>query len=416
MRALIRVRMGTHDAHYGGELVDGARILQLFGDVATELCIRADGDEGLFRAYESVEFLRPVRAGDYLEAEGEIVGWGRSSLTMEFVARKVIAAAPSISPSAADLLAEPEIVCRARGTCVVPAANRRATPPGSIIDQGRPGPCIITAAVVGAETTRAQNPHLPLSAEEIGEEARRCVEAGASIIHLHVRDAEGCPSQDAALFRDAIRAIRARCDVIVQASTGGAVGMSLDERCGALSLSGPDRPEMATLNVGSINFGDEVFINRPREVLEVAHRIRAAGCVPELEVYDLGHLDVIAALLREGHVAEPLHVQFVLGVRGALSAHARHLDLLVASLRALSPTASWGAAGVGRHQLPLAEQAALRGGHVRVGLEDNVYLEKGVLSEGSAPLVTRAVGLLQARGRTVATVVQAREQLGLGRG
>src|SRR5262245_25713236 len=102
MKSIIRVRMSSRDAHYGGDLVDGARVLELFGDVATELCVRSDGDEGLFRAYESVEFLRPVVAGDYLEVEGEIVGWGRTSLKMEFVARKVIAPAPDAGPSAAD--------------------------------------------------------------------------------------------------------------------------------------------------------------------------------------------------------------------------------------------------------------------------------------------------------------------------
>src|SRR5437879_5937810 len=122
MKARIRIRMGSNHAHYAGELVDGAKMLQLFGDVATELCIRADGDEGLFRAYESVEFLAPVRAGDFIEAEGRIVGWGTTSLKMEFVARKVIVPAKG---SAADVLAEPEIVCRARGTCVVPKDVRR---------------------------------------------------------------------------------------------------------------------------------------------------------------------------------------------------------------------------------------------------------------------------------------------------
>src|SRR5437667_2660432 len=112
MKAIIRVRMGGHDAHYGGNLVDGARILALFGDVATELCIRADGDEGLFRAYEQVEFLAPVRAGDFIEAEGRIVGWGTTSLKMEFVARKVISpAGAGIASSAADVLAEPVVVC-----------------------------------------------------------------------------------------------------------------------------------------------------------------------------------------------------------------------------------------------------------------------------------------------------------------
>jgi acyl-CoA hydrolase len=121
----LRVRMGAHDAHYGGDLVDGARILALFGDVATELLIRSDGDEGLFAAYDLVEFTAPVRAGDYIEAEGRITRRGTTSRTMEFEARKVIAARPDISPSAADVLAEPVVVVRARGTCVTPKANQR---------------------------------------------------------------------------------------------------------------------------------------------------------------------------------------------------------------------------------------------------------------------------------------------------
>jgi 3-aminobutyryl-CoA ammonia-lyase len=125
MKALIRLRMSSHDAHYGGNLVDGARMLGLFGDLATELCIRQDGDEGLFRAYESVEFLAPVRAGDFIEAEGEIVEVGNSSRKMRFEARKVIAQRPEVSDSAADVLAEPVVVCRAVGTCVVPKDKQR---------------------------------------------------------------------------------------------------------------------------------------------------------------------------------------------------------------------------------------------------------------------------------------------------
>ena len=120
---VIRLRMSAHDAHYGGNLVDGARLLALFGDVATELLIRSDGDEGLFAAYESVEFLAPVHAGDYIEAEGRIVRFGNRSRTMEFEARKVIAARPDLSPSAADVLDPPIVVCRAKGTCV--ALQRR---------------------------------------------------------------------------------------------------------------------------------------------------------------------------------------------------------------------------------------------------------------------------------------------------
>ncbi|MBV8531028.1 MAG: 3-aminobutyryl-CoA ammonia lyase [Candidatus Eremiobacteraeota bacterium] len=125
MSATLRVRMGAHDAHYGGNLVDGARMLALFGDVATELLIRLDGDEGLFAAYESVEFLAPVYAGDYIEATGKIVNTGRASRRMEFEARKVIAARPEIGESAADFLETPVVVCRATGTCVTPKAKQR---------------------------------------------------------------------------------------------------------------------------------------------------------------------------------------------------------------------------------------------------------------------------------------------------
>jgi 3-keto-5-aminohexanoate cleavage enzyme len=410
MKARIRVRMGGRDAHYAGGLVDGAKLLELFGDVATELCIRADGDEGLFRAYDTVEFLAPVRAGDFIEAEGRIVAWGDTSLKMEFEARKVIAPTPprdDSHASSADLLAVPELVCRARGTCVVPRVVRRAAA------SGRPAPCILTAAIVGAETTREQNPHLPLSADELGEEAARCAAAGAAVIHLHVRDDAGRASQEAARFRAAIHAIRARCDVIVQASTGGAVGMSVAERAGPLELVGGAAPDMATLNVGTINFGDDVFMNKATDTVEMARRIAAHGAVPEIEIYDAGHLDIAAQLLRDGLVAPPLHFQFVLGVRGALSASARNLEFLVERLGELGVPATWGVAGIGRHQLPMADRAIATGGNARVGLEDNIYLDKGVLSEGSAPLVARAVEMCRARGRKVATVAEARALLGL---
>lgn len=125
MKARLRMRMSAHDAHYGGQLVDGARMLALFGDVATELCIAHDGDEGLFRAYDSVEFLAPVHAGDFIEAEGEIVSTGNTSRKMRFEARKVIQPRADLSDSAAEVLAEPVVVCRASGTCVVPKDKQR---------------------------------------------------------------------------------------------------------------------------------------------------------------------------------------------------------------------------------------------------------------------------------------------------
>src|SRR5262249_42418476 len=188
-------------------------------------------------------------------------------------------------------------------------------------------------------------------------------------------------------FRAAIREIRKRCDIIIQTSTGGAVGMSVAERAGPLECTGADAPEMATLNVGTINFGEDVFMNKAVDTAEMARRIRAHGAMPEVEIYDAGHLDIAIDLLKEGLVTAPLHLQFVLGVKGALSATERNLEYLIDRMDELPPGCSWGVAGIGRHQLAMAELAAMRGGNLRVGLEDNIYLEKGVLAEGSAPLV-----------------------------
>jgi 3-keto-5-aminohexanoate cleavage enzyme len=265
---------------------------------------------------------------------------------------------------------------------------------------------ILTAAIVGAEVTREQTPYLPITAEEIAAEAVRCREAGAAVIHLHVRTPDGRPSQDEGLFREAIEAIRARTDVIIQASTGGAVGMSIDERCGPLAC----RPEMATLNCGSLNFGADVFINTRPQIREIARRIQAAGSTPELECYEVGHLDEALALAGEGLLTGPLHFQFVLGVPGGIGAREDVLRFLVSQVPA---GATWGCAAVGRHQRPMTELALRLGGHVRLGLEDNLYLERGVLAQGSAPLVARAAAHARELGREPVAPARARALLGL---
>lgn len=271
-------------------------------------------------------------------------------------------------------------------------------------------PMVITAALVGAETTREQTPYLPITAEEIGIEAAKCREAGAAMVHIHVRTADGKPSQDAELFRAAIREIRKRSDILVQTSTGGAVGMSVDERCGPLTLTGPDRPDMATLSTGTVNFGEDVFWNPRPLVRDIATRIRNLGLKPEIECFDAGMIDEARYLAKEGFVDLPAHFDFVLGVPGALGARPEALDFMIASI---PEGCSWTVAGVGRHQLPMAELGAERGGNVRVGLEDNIYLSKGVLAKGSYELVAEAAKRGQAKGRTLATPQQARELLRL---
>lgn len=430
----LRVRMGTHDAHYAGELVDGARILALFGDVATELLIRHDGDEGLFRAYEAIEFLAPVLAGDYIEATGVITKVGGTSRTMAFEARKVVTnvRSPGAPASAADALAEPQVVCRALGTCVVPKDKQRrprlilpalsAPPPESAkLPEPRPiitpaprvivtpasSELILTAAIVGAETTREQTPHLPITASEIADEAARCRDAGASVIHLHVRNADGSPTQSTALFREAIEAIRAKTDVIIQTSTGGAVGMSPEERAQPLAC----RPEMATLNCGTMNFGNDIFVNSRPMIRDLAKQIREAGSVAELECYEVGHIDEALGLLRDGHISEPLHFQFVLGVPGGIGAREDVVRFMVSQIPGGS---TWGVAAVGRHQRPMTELAMRLGGHARVGLEDNIYMDKGVLAEGSAPLVARAALYAKSVGREVVDPDRARSLFGIG--
>lgn len=271
-------------------------------------------------------------------------------------------------------------------------------------------PMVITAAMVGAEVTREQTPYLPITAEEIAEDAAKCREAGAAMVHIHVRTADGKPSQDTELFRAAIRAIRARCDVLVQVSTGGAVGMQVDERCGPLKLEGADRPDMATLSTGTVNFGDDVFWNPRPLVREIATRIKALGLKPEIECFDAGMVDEAVALEKEGFITLPAHFDFVLGVGGALQARPEALDFL----RAYIPRGStWTCAAMGRHQLPFVELAAERGGNSRVGLEDNLYLAKGVLAKGNYELVAEAAKRAQAKGRRLATPAEARALLRL---
>lgn len=418
LSCLIRVRMSSHDAHYAGELVDGARMLGLFGDVATELLIRNDGDEGLFRAYESVEFLAPVFAGDYLEVYAELTEVGRTSRKMRFEARKVAGniRKPGVAPSAAEHYDPPIVVTRAVGTCVVPLALQRppslpGAAPRALPPHVSGKPLIITAAIVGAEVTREQNPHVPYTPDEIAEEARRCREAGAAVVHLHARHDDGTATQDRDRFRATIEAIRARTDVVVQVSTGGAVGMSIEERCQPLLLR--PAPEMATLNCGTINFGDDVFVNSRKEIRDVAARIFDAGSVPECEIYEVGHLDEALALHRENRLAPPIHVQFVLGIPGAMAARESALSFLVKELESSAVAHTWGVAAVGRFQRSLTELAVRMGGHARVGLEDNIYLEKGVLSQGSAPLVERLAKYSHEVGRPVADPKLARQLLGL---
>lgn len=266
---------------------------------------------------------------------------------------------------------------------------------------------IITAALTGAETTRADNPNLPLSPEEIAKAALEAWNAGASIIHLHARDAEGRPTQDVATFRETMALIRERCDVIVQISTGGAVGTPPEERLRPLDLV----PEMATLTCGTVNFGDGVFENPLWLIEAFARKMAELHIKPELEVFDVGMVETAVKLARRGLLTEPLYFDFVMGVPGGIPGTIDNLLHLAGQIPA---GASWQVAGIGRAELPLGVVAIVAGGHVRVGFEDNVYYSKGVLAESNAQLVARMARIAKEVGREVATPAEARRILGIG--
>ncbi|MCL6515862.1 3-keto-5-aminohexanoate cleavage protein [Alicyclobacillus sp.] len=267
---------------------------------------------------------------------------------------------------------------------------------------------IITAAMVGAETTREQQPNLPITPEEIAEAAQACREAGASICHLHVRWDDGTPTQDRERFRETIEAIRKRCDIIIQVSTGGAVGMTAEERLQPVAL----RPEMATLTCGTVNFGDGVFLNPPGDLERFAKALKVNGVRPEFEIFEAGMIENALRLWRKGLVEPPFHFDFVLGVPGGMPATPKNL-LFLSEL--LPPGSTWSVAGVGRHQLPMAALAVVLGGHARVGFEDNIHYRKGELAQSNAQLVARVARIARELDRPVATPEEARRMLGIPR-
>lgn len=268
-------------------------------------------------------------------------------------------------------------------------------------------PVILTCAITGAETTRERQPNLPILPKEQAEAAREAVAAGASVIHLHVREDDGKPSQRVDRFKESIDAIRkAAPGVIIQISTGGAIGEPISKRADPLKL----KPEMASLNLGTMNFGDDVFYNHPADIISLAKEMKTHGVMPELEVYEAGMLESAYRLVKQGILSEPLHFQFVLGVPGGMSGDLRNLAHLVALL---PEGTSWGVAGIGRFQLPLAVHALLMGGNVRVGFEDNIFYHKGVVAKSNAELVARIARIAGEVGRAVATPAEARQILGL---
>ncbi len=265
---------------------------------------------------------------------------------------------------------------------------------------------IISCAVLGAELTKNSYPSLPVTPEELSQSAIEAVNAGASIIHLHVRDKAQKPSQDKEIFKEVTKLIKNRCDCIIQYSTGGAVGTPVKDRCGPLSL----KPEMATLSMGSLNFGNEIFENTEDIIQAINKEIIVNGVMPELEIFDYGMMDTVDRYLKKNILPEKFHVDFVLGVPGGMNGEIKSLTMLTDRLRVGQ---EWSVAGISKYQLPLTAHAIAMGGHIRVGLEDNIYYRKGELCKNNAQFVERVVRIAKELDRPVASVKEAREILKL---
>jgi len=279
----------------------------------------------------------------------------------------------------------------------------------TIVEEGVVQPCIITVAITGSVPRKENNPAVPITVDEQIESTHAAFEAGAALVHVHVRNDDQSTTSDPEKFAAFLEGIRKHCpDIIVQFSTGGRSGKGA-ERGGMLH----HRPDMASLSTGSCNFPNSIYENSPALIRELAERMDEHGVKPEIEVFDLAMLYNAAGYLNEGLLIGPLHVQFVLGVKNALPARRDILEFEVAKLKELMPDATWVAAGIGRHQLEVNRWCLEMGGHCRTGLEDNVRWDKGRLAASNAELVQRVADLCEDYDRIAASPVEAREILGL---
>jgi uncharacterized protein (DUF849 family) len=270
-------------------------------------------------------------------------------------------------------------------------------------------PCIITVAITGSLPQKSDNPAVPITIAEQVESTHAAFEAGATLVHAHVRNDDGTPSSSPERFARLMEGVRRHCPgMIVQLSTGGRSGTGR-ERGGMIPL----KPEMCSLSTGSCNFPTRIYENSPELVDWLASEMLAHGVKPEVEAFDLSMIFKAVEMERAGRIRGPLHVQFVMGVKNAMPADRAAFEFFVATLKRLAPDATWTGAGIGRDQITLNRWSLELGGHCRTGLEDNVRLDRTTLAPSNAALVARIADIAGEYGRRPATVAEARAILGL---
>ena len=294
---------------------------------------------------------------------------------------------------------------------------------------------IVSAALTGAGATPSMSPHLPITPQQLADEAVRAYDAGAAIAHVHVRDPEtGQPSSNLEYFQEIATNVKSRCNIIICPTTGGTPDMTVTERARVVAEL---KPELATFNAGSMNFGiflgaenikefrfdwekphmldseNSIFPNTFKTLREFSQMFAETNTKPELEVYDSGMIYNLAYLLQYGYLERPLHIQFVLGTMGGLPATVNNLSFLYNSARETFGEFTWSTCAMGRFQFPMCTVAMIMGGNTRVGMEDNLFLSKGVLAKSNAELVEKMVRIIREFGNEPATPDEAREILNL---
>jgi len=294
---------------------------------------------------------------------------------------------------------------------------------------------IISAAITGSIHTPSMSPYLPITPKQIADEAVRAYEAGAAVAHIHARNPEtGQPSSDVELMREIVTSIKSRCNIVVCVTTGGGLGMSVEERLKAIPLL---KPELASCNFGSINFNisrgmeaiktykypweptylenskDLIFPNTFKSLEQYLKTFAENGTKPEIEIYDTGMIYNLAHMIQEGHVKTPVYLQFVLGILGSIQPSASNLVFLYNTTREVIGDFVWSVCAAGRAQMPMCTLSLIMGGNARVGLEDNLYLAKGVVAKSNAEQVEKITRIAQELSLETATPDEAREILGL---
>jgi len=270
-------------------------------------------------------------------------------------------------------------------------------------------PCIITVAITGSVPQKSDNPAVPIRVAEQVESTHEAFEAGATLVHAHVRKDDGSPTSDPERFARLIEGVRKHCPgMIIQLSTGGRSGAGR-ERGGMIPL----KPDMCSLSTGSCNFPARVYENSPELVDWLAAEMQANGVKPEIEAFDLSMIFKAVEMEKADRIVGPLHVQFVMGVKNAMPVDRETFDFYVATLKRLAPAATWTGAGIGKGQIMLNRWSLELGGHCRTGLEDNVRLDRATLAPSNAALVKRVVDLAGEYDRRPATVAEARQILRL---